>query len=338
MLNTPTKVVVILLIIIIMGGAFALWSTLKPHTSESPTTTAGFDSQQSNDINVNEVISKRPLISEGEELVEILNSVFTDAERDTPVFKQFTDIVQSPEYEQFLQTEPETLGSFFNFFESQGLPVNMDQMMSVYLELAPIGTPEELERRAYVTLSRQFQDIPYNIHSIRGRQEFKKILDTYFEDKENVAWVMTHFNGNYEAFGDWAVDVVRNPIDFDKEPEFNFDTQDLDNVVPPEIRPDLNPNQIPVKADDMLTDVTKGPVLPESERNIKDSEQQQIPINALFKEIVANKRFTERQIHEGMELLRVFGNDEGIQRLKAIHPEMAEHLTQIIRNREKTGR
>lgn len=345
-LNKFNKILMMIFIVIVIGTVVLLFTTRQKKSNEYSAWTNHSDSQQSTKIDINQVVSNTPINHEDEDLIEIISSVFTNEEKDTLEFTQFVEIVESPEYTEFIETKPETLGSFFNFFESQGFPVNMDNMMSVFLELAPVGTPEELENRARITLSQKFQEIPYSIHSARGVETIQSIIEEFFEEKENVSWMMIHFNGNFVEFGDWIVDVIKNPVDFDKKPEFNIekkhivnetDKADIEKSIPLEVESfkklndtaeDINIlNDKPDKSDNIYI-----------EDNVRNLRKYQEDIENMFRVTFDDNEYTKDEIYNAIQVIILFGEDEGIEHIKKLNPEMAERLGQIISNKNKYRR
>ncbi|MCE2399300.1 hypothetical protein J4G08_00270 [Candidatus Poribacteria bacterium] len=333
MLNKFNRILMILFIISVIG-AFILWFISRPKYDENLIWTADPTNQQSPDVN--EVLSDTPVDSENVDIVSLLKQAFTEEEVQSEHFQQFVKIVESPEYEQFLATEPTTFGSFFDFFESQGYPVNTEKMLSVFLNASPAGTPEQLEHRAYITLSKRFQQIPYPIRSPQGVKAFQSVIEEFLSEEENVGWMMTHFKGDYLAFGNWTVNVFRNPVDFDAQPELPTDNIGVTDLAPTENLDDATPvldeKPMPVEVRNDEPDV------PQVVKDQKPLDNPQEDIERLFKEEFTDSKFTDEEIFRGIQFLIYFGEDEGIKQLKTVNPEIAAQLERIIANRNNFRR
>lgn len=336
MLNVLNKILMIVFILAVIG-AFVFFFISRQQNIDflSDFETDTVDQQP---LNLKEVISEAPVDVETDDVVEIFKSVFTEEEQSQPEFQQFMDVIESKEYIEFLETQPVTLGEFFDFFASQGIPVSKDAMMSVFLDSAPIGSPEQLEQRAYVQLSTRFQEIPYNIRSPQGQKAFEEVVQTFLDNTENVSWMMTHFQGDFIAFGEWTVNVFRNPIS-----DIPEDIESIPIKVPREITE-------PVDTDTETLAVDKPEVKPEAKENLTQqlSEENQVSetrtilskedIQEMFKEHFSSGNFTDEEIYQSMQFLIIFGEKEGIDRLKIENPIMAEQLEHIIENRQRIRR
>ena len=337
MLNRFNQILMIIFILSVIGAA-VLWFVSRPPSMDfAPILPADVNDQQSPDLD--NVISEAPVDTDTSDVAEIFKTVFTEEEQAQPLFQQFMKVIESPKYTTFLETEPETLGDFFDYFASQGIPVDKDEMLNVFLELAPVGTREQLEERARVTLSVRFQQMPYNIRSREGMQAFQSIVEEFLTDEQNTAWMMTHFNGNFMEFGNWTVDVFRNPIRDMPDPSEFVEAETPTR--PPQRSEQPTPvaeketvsnqqqrtNQQPTETTDIddpksLTEV-ESPVLPEQD------------IETLFRQQFAEEDFTKEQLHRGMQYLLIFGEEKGLEQLKVYDPEMATHLEHLIRQRKK---
>ena len=337
MLNRFNQILIIIIVFSVIGTV-VLWFLSRPPSIEFDPMLPADGNDPKSPI-LDDVISEAPVDVDIDDPTEVYKYLFTEDERAQPEFQQFMQVIESPQYTAFIESEPETLGDFFDFFASQGLPVDKNQMFNIFLELAPVGTPEQLEQRARVTLSIEFQQMPYNIRSRQGMQAFQQIIEEFLADEQNTAWMMTHFNGNFMAFGEWTVDVFRNPIN-DIPDSFEF--VDIDTPTtkpqPPEQPINVNKreiateqqqraNQQPIELRDI--DDPKPPV----EAELPISPEQDI--EAFFRQEFAKEDFTKEQLHRSMQYLLRYGEAKGLEQLKVHDPDMATRLERVIRQRKK---
>jgi len=340
MLNKFNQVLMIIFIISVIGAAVLWFMSRPPQFQYDPLPTLNTNSDkdtptQQAELNVQDIITEAPVVDDTDDIVEVMKTVFTEEQIASPEFQKFAEIAKSEDFKTFMETETITFGSVFDFFQAKGLPVSKEQMFDIFMELTPAGTPEQLEQRARIKLSTQFQNIPYDIKSPQGTEAFQNIVTAFLEDQENTAWMMTHFQGDFLAFGEWTVNVLRNPVKYEQVST----RDDIANV-----KPQVNPN----------TEKNDNIVEPSSVRNKpNDSEQVEIdkPINEppapeisdqdidkIIQDELSSQDFSQQQIHRGMQLIILFGEVDGIDRIRRNDPDLAAFLKGVIENRGRRNK
>lgn len=150
---------------------------------------------------------------------EMMTSVFTEEELTLPENQQLLQILDSPQFQDFLETNPNNLGNFFDFFRSQGIETEKNEVFETFHEKFKQQFPEEtaasVEHQMRQVLSNLFAESGLESETAGNREDtekFDRVLETFLSESENVTWMMNHFQGDYMAFGHWVMDVLQNPV------------------------------------------------------------------------------------------------------------------------------
>ena len=337
MLNRFNQILIIIIVFSVIGTV-VLWFLSRPPSIEFDPMLPADGNDPKSPI-LDDVISEAPVDVDIDDPTEVYKYLFTEDERAQPEFQQFMQVIESPQYTAFIESEPETLGDFFDFFASQGLPVDKNQMFNIFLELAPVGTPEQLEQRARVTLSIEFQQMPYNIRSRQGMQAFQQIIEEFLADEQNTAWMMTHFNGNFMAFGDWTIDVFRNPIRDIPDPtelvEIEIPKQPKSKQEPPDTENKTVLPQQPSGNEEVIQSVDIDDPKPHLEPKPLASFEQEF--ETLLRKEFDTQELTKEKLNTAMQYLIILGEEEGLKRLMVDDPKTAAQIERVIRQRQKGG-
>ena len=155
--------------------------------------------------------AETPQVPQGKLITETFKEVFAAEELASPEMQKLLEILESPAYEAFMETEPSGIGDYFDFFQSQGLPVDKNEILEIFKDSMPPVSPAVLERQKRSELSALLRENPIEIGTSAGLDLFQDVITEFLSEEDNVSWMMTHFQGDYMAFGEWTADVVRNP-------------------------------------------------------------------------------------------------------------------------------
>ena len=274
--------------------------------------------------------------------------VSTEEEHLTPEEKKLIEVVQGPDYEKFAETNPMSLREFSDFFQSQGVPVPANDMLDAFKKMAPEGSPEALEREMRAKLAAIYLAADIDAADIEsGNKAAMDALNdafiTFLTDKQNVAWMMTHFEGDYFAAAEWTLDIVRDvsgATDSATPSVFVVNNTEIlpegvpaDTVPSPEVAEERDPVEIPGResADSVLTD-QGSPVSPEQIERAADEAIEPPSMEQI--ETQLRDQFSPERFSRAMETLRREGPEEGLRRIKSSDPEMAVVLERLLKNRE----
>lgn len=203
---------VALILIIIGVGVF--WIVLQRENGISPVQSANQEKLSSQPESVE---SLQPTTTS--RVKEMMTSVFTEEELNLPENQQLLQILDSPQFQDFLETNPNNLGNFLDFFRSQGIVTEKNEVFETFHEKFKQQFPEEtaasIEHQMRQVLSNLFAENGLESETAGNREDtgkFDRVLETFLSESENVTWMINHFQGDYMAFGHWVMDVLQNPV------------------------------------------------------------------------------------------------------------------------------
>ncbi len=266
----------------------------------------------------------------------------------SPEEKKLIEAVQGPEYEEFVETNPTSLREFFDFFQSQGVPADTDVVLDVFKKMAPEGSPEALEREMREKLAAAFLSADIDAADIESGN--KAAMDamndafiTFLADEQNVAWMMTHFQGDFFAAAEWTLDIVRDlsgTTSSTEPPVVDADTMDVlpegdivDTASPPEGVEEQEPMELQrLEREDSVLTEQDSPVSPDEIERAADEAIEPPSMEQI--ETRLRDQFSPERFSRAMETLRREGPEEGLRRIKSSDPEMAVALEGLLKNRE----
>ena len=286
--------------------------------------------------------AETPQVPQGKLIVETFKEVFTAEELASPEMQKLLKMLESPAYEAFMETEPSGIGDYFDFFQSQGLPVDKDEMLAIFKDSMPAVSPAVLEQQKRSELSVLLRENPIEIGIPAGLDRFQDVITEFLSKEDNVSWMMTHFDGDYMAFGEWAADVLRNPtplpeetpaivnsdtppLSRDSETNTNFDTPPLDTTETDEI-PSIEVTGETFTENDQHIDEERieasTPEVPElhSEENL---------------ETALRERFSPQRFRRAIQILNQYGPKDGLRRLKESDKEVATYVERLIEKKQE---
>lgn len=157
--------------------------------------------------------NKEPL-DKSKETEQVLSDVykvykaFGEQVADEPISldedaKRMLSLMNTPEYEAFLETQPTSLADFYDFFAAHGVPIDKNDLFEEaerkFREHFPGESAEELEPRMRQELIRLLDE--------NGGDQF--VLIDFVINEKYDAWGTYYFKTDSEAFVKWGVDVIK---------------------------------------------------------------------------------------------------------------------------------
>ena len=290
--------------------------------------------------------AETPQVPQGKLITETFKEVFAAEELASPEMQKLLEILESPAYEAFMETEPSGIGDYFDFFQSQGLPVDKNEILAIFKDSMPPVSPAVLEQQKRSELSTLLRENPIEIGTNAGLDTFQGIITEFLSEEQNVAWMMNHFQGDYMAFGEWASDVLRNPMPPPEDTSAVVSNKsslpirseaDIDSSTP------LDSTEIDEMSSIELPSeiLTEGEILTEDDKHI-DVESLEALTPEVLKlpseeslETVLRQQFSPERFSRAMNTLNQYGPEEGLRRLKDSDPEVATQVEQLLPKRQE---
>lgn len=139
----------------------------------------------------------------------LLKCFFTSEQLLDIAFLSVIQLTESPAYQAFLESEPDSLAAYHNFFLSNGAPIDPDFFTNQYLRTFPTGTPEEFEQEMRMRLTHLYIASGIDFENPADLVGYNQLLITFL-DARTIAWMLGYFQGDDTAFGEWVVAVLRD--------------------------------------------------------------------------------------------------------------------------------
>lgn len=336
------------IVLILIGVSAFLWFSQPTHITKPHHHTHEGEKHSAHDHHQPSAVSKTGETNG----IDGFKAFFSEEQLADPLAKRMFEILESPAGQEFLKSNPNGLADAFAFFESQGIKMNHNFFTEKYRKVFPTGEPEEFEdemRQRFTEMVGSGEPDP------RNQEEFNRFTDAlteFLEDKRNYAWVAGRFQGNNKAFGQWALQILRNPVSspIEQTPETvvgenTFELPTDVGAIPPDAQDLARP---PIDA------ATLSPELPASERTLPTTEteiselltepqikidgEEVIPELPTEAELEASLReqFNPERYQKAISTLNRYGPEEGLRRLKSDDPEIAKRIEPLLKRKENT--
>ncbi len=300
--------------------------------------------------NTTEPPEKAAEINKVSRVKKMLNLIYTEEERASPDLQEWMQLLESPEFTAFLETNPTSLTDFYDFYESQGIKTDKSKVRALFqdtlTEHFPAKTAVDLEPQMRQELSNIFTESDI---------AFQQAVQDFVDEEQNIAWVMEYFDGDFHEFGKWAVTVSENPVPLPTDTSTIVENNEM--FIPTETEGDFpdaptlsEASQDPQDSERMSEEppsVPKDPLptLKDMENLLKsDAEleaeflkllEQSFPAASKLPTIVEleknlRQRFSPQRFNTAMQTLDRYGPEEGLRRLKESDPEVATHFERLI--------
>ena len=340
------------LVLILIGVSAFLWFS-RPTDMTEPDRQTDEKVRRANNANLPE--SNTPLPeADKTELGKKLGAFFSEEQLANPEVQRMLKIFESPEGQAFLKSERNGLADTFAFLESQGVEVNRNIFTEHYRRVFPTGEPEEFEQEIRQRLVEVVGPIGNEPRNPTELKRFTDIVTEFLEDERNYAWVSGRFQGNNKAFGQWAVQILRNPVSSPVEQmpetvvgENTFELPTDVGALPPDAQ---DPARPPIDT------ATLAPELPASERTLPTTEteiselltEQPKPIEIAGEKVIPElpteadleaslgEQFSPERYQKAMATLNRYGPEAGLRRLRSADPEIAKRIEHLLKRKEDT--
>lgn len=293
-------------------------------------------------------------------VVSTFKSLFSDEERqaffDTPELKHFLEVLESPEYAEFITTRP-TNRETDEFWAKHGFPQDPDRFQKSFRETFPTGEPEDFELEMRQTFAEIFRDADAN----NMMNEIINKAPQFLSDPRNRAWMDGYFDGENRDFGAWGENILKNlsanlPQQSFREDAILEDTilmespsqdptfdilSEADTPWDPEVPTQQDVEKMPVEtASAPANSEASTPDVIDFNQLLTDDDS----IDTLFAEdgleTLLNQRMNPKELstekmQRAMDVLNRYGPKEGLRKLRDSDPEVAKQIEGFIRERKE---
>ena len=292
-------------------------------------------------------------------VVATFKSLFSDEERqaffDTPEMKRFLQVLESPEYAEFITTQP-TNRETDEFWAKHGFIQDPDRFQKAFRDAFPTGEPEDFELEMRQTFAENFRDADPN----NMTNEIINRAPKFLSDPRNRAWIDGYFDGENSDFGAWGENILKNlsanlpeassPEDVILEDAFLMESPSQDRTVdiPSEADTHWEPD-VPTQQDVEKMPVETAAETPNSESlapNVIDFNQRltddsidaffaEDSLETLLNQRMNSKELSTEKVQRAMDVLNRYGPKEGLRKLRDSDPEVAKQIEGFIRERKE---
>ena len=264
-------------------------------------------------------------------------------------------VLESQVYQDFLATHPDSMGEILDFFATQGVELPyaefLAELQPMFRKHFPEVSAAELEPVMRGKLSALVAANDVRLGTDTEEEALENMIVGFLAADENLVWIMAHFEGDYFAFGRWAVEVLQNPSLPDAAAPAFSDTNNPPTSAEGE-RLKLAPaEQATTPQDDRepaqsvmspsFEDVDgsiehKDTLFTESEDDIADRltlEAAKSTDESL--ETSLRESFSSARFSSALETLNRYGPEEGLRRLKAADPVVAAHVSRFLHKQQE---
>ena len=341
---------VVLILTLVCSGVF-LWVLIRRKPNVSPIVPKELAEEKAPPP-LEDALAPRP--AQSQSFKELMKIVFTEEELASPKNQKLMQVIESPQFQEFLNTHPRSVGEYFDFFQAQGVLVDKNELFATldnqFQKQFPEETPTELEPYMRELLSDFFRESNIDLRTQAGIKSFQQLIIEFLSDEQTAAWVNSHFQGDYNAFGQWAVEIFQNPT-----PILSTES------------PIVGTNEVPIPGQLNLSDVaSEGPIAPEDKEHLPSkellstdeikpftqgdvnietelgqslildlSERLELLTNEAFESNLREK-FSPEHFNRTTETLNQHGPEEGLRRLKRSNPEIAVWIENFLQKQQET--
>lgn len=278
-----------------------------------------------------------------------LENFLTDEELAMPETQKLLQALETPESQAFLETQPGSIDEVFDFLEAQGIETHRDEYYEIFNKLFeqqfPGTSAEALEPEMRQKMAEIFLESGIDLETAAQGKGIEDVITEFLEEKQNLAWLMEYFQGDYIAFGMWAIDAFENPT----APTF-IPSQSSDPAVPVDANdPDASAEDVALEPAPQHSRTPNDPIETESdvgtammrdaELLIKDTgnteetltpDALKLPADEERLRTTLGERFSAERYNAAIETLNRYGPQEGIRRLKTSDPQIATHIQRLF--------
>ena len=138
----------------------------------------------------------------------LLKCFFTPEQLLDLTFLSVIQLTKSPAYQAFLESKPNSLAAYHDFFLSNEAPIDPDFFTNQYRHTFPTGAPEAFEQEMRMRLTHLYIASGIDFENSADLAGYNQLLITFL-DARTTAWMLGYFQGDDTAFGEWIVGVLR---------------------------------------------------------------------------------------------------------------------------------
>lgn len=252
-------------------------------------------------------------------------------------------VMESPAYQAFLATRPNSMKEFSDFFASQGVEFPQARFVGIFHEMFGEQFPEdsaaELEPSMREKLSTLFWEHNIQAGTDTDAEGVEDVIVEFFVEDSNIAWAMAHFEGDYFEISRWATDVLQHSVPSVMEEAASSDAHEVS--VPAKnkhFNPEPSERVVESQADEELVQsALEGfesiPI--ENEGDIKTELMPETGVTEESLETSLRGNFSPVRFNRAMEILNRYGPEEGPRHLQSSDTEVAEHVTRFLRQQQE---
>ncbi|MCG9133224.1 superoxide dismutase family protein [Candidatus Poribacteria bacterium] len=139
----------------------------------------------------------------------LLKCFFTPEQLLDLAFLSVIQLTESPMYQAFLESEPNSLADYHDFFLSNGAPIDPDFFTNQYRLAFPTGPPEAFEQEVRIRLTHLYIASGIDFENPADLVGYNELLITFL-DARTTAWMLGYFQGDDVAFGEWIIEVLKD--------------------------------------------------------------------------------------------------------------------------------
>lgn len=286
--------------------------------------------------------------------ITVFTSIFDEETREAmfanPETKRAFELVTSPEYLEFMQTKP-SIREKDEFWAKHGFFRDPDRFIKAFREQFPTGEPEDFEPEMRQKYAELFEGLTEENQMDMVLTQFPKFL----RNPRNKAWVKGYFNrdGNFSAWTSsiqqelLAANSPNGMAELEHRPTESSAPDELDTFLDLFEQDDVT-EEVNLQRDGEASDgfeaetpseISK--LSPESPKiiTVDALESPELPTErSLETQLRAHfdpERFSPQRLNTALQTLNRYGPEEGIRRLKAADPEIAEYVKRALRKQQE---
>ena len=257
--------------------------------------------------------------------------------------RKVDQVMESPAYQAFLATRPNSMKEFSDFFASQGVEFPQARFVGIFHEMFGEQFPEdsaaELEPSMREKLSTLFWEHNIQAGADTDSEGVEDVIVEFFVEDSNIAWAMAHFEGDYFEISRWATDVLQHSVLSVTEEAASSDAHEV-SVPAKNKHFNLEPSERVVESqadEELVQSALEGfesiPI--ENGGDIKTELMPEASVTEESLETSLRGSFSPVRFNRAMEILNRYGPEEGPRRLQSSDAEVAEHVTRFLRKQQE---
>ena len=253
-----------------------------------------------------------------------------DEESLTPGVQKMFALFDTPEYVSFLETQPTSFAAFWDFFASQGVPLDRNDLLDKFQSRFQMYFPGETP----VTLEPQMREKLHNLVA-ESDGDILQVLTDFVSDEQNNTWGMLHFETDVGAFANWTVENFLSLSSMSTDAGV---VEAEHPVVPTQDRPS---GDLPAEVSETPSLPNKDGVVPKNHITAKTESEirallaspqadvPKLPTEISFVKILRGA-FPPQRVNAAMQTLNRYKSQDALRRLRKSDPEIATYIERFV--------